>query len=47
MKYVRDSDAWSDFPFERIMADFRAQYPASLFENADSGDRFEDGVLAG
>jgi len=47
MEYVRDNGVWSDFPFEKVMADFRALYPASLFEDADSGDKFEDGVLAG
>lgn len=46
MEYVRDSGVWSDFPFEKVMIDFRAQYPASLFDGADGGDKFEDGVLA-
>ena len=44
MEYVRHSGIWSDFPFEKVMADFRALYPARLFE-ADGGDRFEDGAL--
>jgi transglutaminase-like putative cysteine protease len=46
MEYVRDSGVWSDFPFEKVIGDFRAQYPATLFDAAESGDRFEDGVLA-
>ncbi len=46
MQYVKNSGVWSDFPFEKVIADFRAQYPESLFQSADSGDRFEDGVLA-
>ncbi len=45
MEYVRHSGIWSDFPFEKVMADFRAQYPQSLFED-DAGDKFEDGTLA-
>jgi transglutaminase-like putative cysteine protease len=47
MEYVKDSGIWSDFPFERVMADFRALYPASLFAGSEDalGERFEDGVV--
>ncbi len=43
MEYLRDHGMWSDFPFERIMADFRANYPLSAFGAEQSGERFEDG----
>ncbi len=46
MEYVRDSGIWSDFPFEKVVADFTALYPASFFGGADPGERFEDGVPA-
>lgn len=47
MEYVGDSGIWSDFPFERVMADFRALYPPSLFAGEEAaGGRFEDGVVA-
>ncbi len=45
MEYVRHSGIWSDFPFDKVMADFRAQYPATLFA-ADDGERFEEGAPA-
>ena len=47
MEYVKDSGIWSDFPFERVMADFRALYPPSMFAGGEetSGERFEDGVV--
>jgi len=32
MEYVTDHGIWSDFPFERVAADFRAYYPASLYD---------------
>lgn len=38
MEYVRDHGTWSDLPFDRVMADYRANYPARLFE--DGADRF-------
>ncbi len=45
MEYVKDRGIWSDFPFEGVMADFRALYPPSLFTGGDeAGERFEDGV---
>ncbi len=46
MEYVKDNGVWSDFPFERVMADFRALYPPSLFAGEEAaGERFEDGVV--
>ena len=44
MEYVKDHGAWSDFPFEKVMADFRAFYPLSAFEEEPTEERFEDGV---
>ena len=46
MEYVRHSGAWSDFPFAKVIGDFRAQYPASLFDGTEGGEQFEDGALA-
>jgi transglutaminase-like putative cysteine protease len=46
MEYVGESGVWSDFPFEKVVSDFRARYPASLFDGADDGEKFEDGALA-
>jgi transglutaminase-like putative cysteine protease len=43
MEYVKDHGCWSDFPYEKVAADFRAFYPADLFEADRSGERFEDG----
>lgn len=43
MEYVKDHGIWPDFPFDRVMADFRAFYPPSAFADS-SGERFEDGV---
>ncbi|MFO1364432.1 MAG: transglutaminase family protein [Burkholderiales bacterium] len=43
MEYVKDHGVWSDFPHERVMADFRAFYPARLFEGEKPAERFEDG----
>ncbi len=45
MEYVRHHGIWSDFPFDKVMADFRAQYPSTLFAAAD-GERFEEGAPA-
>jgi transglutaminase-like putative cysteine protease len=44
MEYLRDHGMWSDFPFERVMTDFRANYPLSAFGAEQSGERFEDGT---
>ena len=44
MEYVKDHGAWSDFPYEKVDADFRAFYPLSAFEGVKPGEKFEDGV---
>ncbi|MBI2840471.1 MAG: transglutaminase family protein [Acidobacteria bacterium] len=44
MEYVRDHGTWSDFPFEKVIADFRAFYPLDSLETIRHGERFEDGV---
>jgi len=43
MEYVKDHGTWSDFPYERVVADFRAFYPPSAYGEDDPGERFEDG----
>lgn len=44
MEYVKDHGAWSDFPYDRVDADFRAFYPVGAFYDGDPGEKFEDGV---
>jgi len=44
MEYVKDHGAWSDFPYDKVEADFRAFYPLSAFSETGSGEKFEDGV---
>jgi transglutaminase-like putative cysteine protease len=44
MEYVNDSGVWSDFPFDRVTADFRALYPPSFYSPVESGEQFEDGT---
>jgi transglutaminase-like putative cysteine protease len=44
MEYVKDHGIWSDFPYEKVAADFRAFYPPIAFGLEDSGQRFEDGA---
>jgi transglutaminase-like putative cysteine protease len=46
MEYVRDGGIWSDFPFERVAADFRALYPPSFYAGGQAGESFEDGIGA-
>lgn len=48
MEYLTDHGCWSELPFEKIMADFRAFYPASLFADlaGEEKERFEDGAPA-
>jgi transglutaminase-like putative cysteine protease len=44
MEYVKDHGIWSDFPYDKVEADFRAFYPLSAFGASDPGEKFEDGV---
>ncbi len=43
MEYLRDHGCWSDFPFDKVMADFRAFYPTEAYPRFRPGERFEDG----
>ena len=43
MQYVKDHGTWSEFPFEKVMADFRGFYPPNAFSEEREGERFEDG----
>ncbi len=47
MEYLRDHGTWSDFPFAKVAADFRAFYPPSTYGEDDPGERFEDGARIG
>jgi transglutaminase-like putative cysteine protease len=47
MEYVKDHGCWSDFPYQKVVEDFRAFYPADLFDSAPAGERFEDGAPVG
>jgi transglutaminase-like putative cysteine protease len=44
MEYVKDHGIWSDFPYDKVAADFRAFYPPIAFGLENSGERFEDGA---
>jgi transglutaminase-like putative cysteine protease len=44
MEYVKDHGVWSEFPFEKVMGDFRGFYPLNAFGEEPAGERFEDGV---
>ena len=44
MEYVKDHGIWSDFPFEKVAADFRAFYPPIAFGQDDGRERFEEGA---
>jgi transglutaminase-like putative cysteine protease len=44
MEYVKDHGMWTDFPLEKVAADFRAFYPTSGYGGDDPGEKFEDGV---
>jgi transglutaminase-like putative cysteine protease len=44
MEYVKDHGCWSDFPYEKVVTDFRAFYPPSTYGGDDAGERFEDGA---
>ena len=47
MEYVKDHGMWTDFPLEKVAADFRAFYPTSGYGRDDPGEKFEDGVRVG
>lgn len=42
MEYVVDHGVFADFPFERVIRDFKAFYPESLFQQSEDAVRFED-----
>lgn len=42
MEYLVDHGVFADFPFERVIGDFKAYYPESLFYRGDGAVRFED-----
>jgi transglutaminase-like putative cysteine protease len=44
MEYVKDHGMWSEFPYDKVEADFRAFYPLSAFSESNPGEKFEDGV---
>jgi len=44
MEYVKHHGMWSDFPYAKVDADFRAFYPPSTYGEDDTGERFEDGA---
>jgi transglutaminase-like putative cysteine protease len=44
MEYVKDHGMWTEFPYDKVEADFRAFYPISAFEGISAGEKFEDGV---
>jgi hypothetical protein len=44
MEYVKDHGVWSEFPYEKVMSDFRAFYPLDAFREESTDERFEDGV---
>ena len=44
MEYVKNHGVWSEFPFDKVMADFRGFYPPSAFADEAGLERFEDGV---
>lgn len=42
IEYVANHGVWSDFPYERVVGDFKALYPESVFQQATDSIRFED-----
>lgn len=44
MEYVKDHGCWSDFPYEKVAADFRTFYPPSTYGGDEPDERFEDGA---
>jgi transglutaminase-like putative cysteine protease len=47
MEYVKDHGIWSDFPYDKVEADFRAFYPPGTYGEEDPGEQFEDGARVG
>ena len=43
MAYLKHHGCWSDFPYAKVAADFRAFYPPSTYGGEEAGERFEDG----
>jgi hypothetical protein len=41
MEYLEDHGWFAEFPFERVMSDFRKAYPRMMTHRAD-GSRFEE-----
>jgi transglutaminase-like putative cysteine protease len=47
MQYLRDHGVWSDFPYERVLADFKKVYPRAMWEAAEGkADAVPDGGFA-
>ena len=46
MEYLVDHGFFADFPFERVIGDFKAYYPESLFQHSDDAVQFEDEHLS-
>jgi len=46
MEYIRNNGIWSDFPYDKVMTDFKAFYPLETLGNPNADERFEDGVAA-
>ena len=44
MEYVKNHGVWSEFPFDKVIADFRGFYPPAAFADEEGLERFEDGV---
>ncbi|MFQ5849990.1 MAG: transglutaminase family protein [Candidatus Binatia bacterium] len=42
MEYVVNHGFWSDFPYERVVRDFKAFYPESFFQQSRDAAQFED-----
>jgi transglutaminase-like putative cysteine protease len=43
MEYVKDHGTWSDFPFQRVVDDFRDFYPPQTWSGQAASEKFEDG----
>jgi hypothetical protein len=43
MEYVKDHGTWSDFPFQRVVDDFRDFYPPQTWSGQAANEKFEDG----